>query len=349
MLNANQKAQLEAIINVYIEDIATSLKPEDAISAFQDILNHRINDIPVDREKLFQQQKILDSVQAIEQFFKHGWPQNRPESNPYFGQEEGFSTFKLERSHIQSIGRDNVKLKNGKIIPGYEVIRNDPDKDTYIIAKEPTGLLGLTSYDDDTTPAVVKGDVVTYISYLINKAIEDQKKLLKKEKQDISSSTAFFSVKTDPLFLIKNSLTAKELQCLPLEELINLGESERNRLIKNVQSFRTPKSEEMTWTTDNYFLDGLNALLIRHISLSQFAEFDKEQQILLTTNKLFLCLMDFGIDFNKLSKLSSEDLKKIFSWLREDESRIDLLYHRSSKLQEELNLLIESKPSYSPK
>jgi hypothetical protein len=202
-LNGTQKNIIEGTLNIYLEDIA-KLKPSDAIKALKAVTGRRIS--PEEKE-YFINQDIFDDIKFIREILLHPCPENRCSSYLSVAHEKGYSTFKLERNKIKTVNvSGDVELKNGRIILGAYVLRNNLNKEGYIIAKEQTGLLGLTGREDDETPPVNKQAVVNYVHTLINNTIVEQNELLKKENP--ARSPTFFSNKSTSKTIIKIALNA---------------------------------------------------------------------------------------------------------------------------------------------
>lgn len=165
-LNNLQKQIIEASINFLFEDIS-ELKPDVAIRVYDAILKHKYY-LNAEEENEFKDK--VENVRTILGILTHPWPQNRCDSYPYVSQEEGFCMFKMDKSSIKKINSEgDIELKNGRIILKDYIIRNSSN-DSYFIAKERTGILGLTSREDENTPPVQKDDVVNYIEKLAKDA-----------------------------------------------------------------------------------------------------------------------------------------------------------------------------------
>ena len=147
-----------------MEDIA-ELEPSLALKAYSAILRgHQIF------SEMEEYKDALSSVEMILTIFDHSYPQNRCDSYPYVGQEESFSMYKMEKDKIRKINSlGDIELKNGRIIPKKYIIRNS-SSDLFFIAKEETGLLGLTAREDDKDFPVEKMDVVNFIHELVKNA-----------------------------------------------------------------------------------------------------------------------------------------------------------------------------------
>jgi hypothetical protein len=253
--------------------------------------------------------------------------------------------FKLERNKIKTVNASgDVELKNGRIISRAYVVRNDPNRDDYIIAKEETGLLGLTNQEDDETPPVNKQAVVNYVHELVNKAIAEQTDLLKK-----AVSPAFFSNKSHARSVIKTKLTARELEILSLQDLLSLDEPQRNELINIIQAFRGKNKSFLFKEGESSFAEGIGALLRRGVTLQQFVKLDKDHQFIFALNGITICLLDKRIPFEKLEKLTLPDLQDVFSNLIPHGRLFDFV-EGDLKLREEISKLIDSKlsqPSYT--
>lgn len=172
-LNGTQKNIIQSIMS-FILDAVSDLLPQDAIYALEAMLKKPETIAIADIAK-FKSQNIWECIQQVHNIFSHPCPENRSESYPYVGQEDGFCMARIDR---ETVSREveltgDLILKNGRVILKSHVVRNRLDCD-YLIIKEQTGLLGLTKLDDNKSPPITKNRVVVYISQLITENIKKE-------------------------------------------------------------------------------------------------------------------------------------------------------------------------------
>ena len=182
MLNSTQKNIIDGTIIFMLEPLI-ELNPDDAVKALKGIIAVSIEEEEID---LFEQQDVWDCIASMRRIMSHPCPENRNESYPYVDQQEGFCMYKIDRSSIKNITEQGIFLLNSRFIPKEYIIRNSL-VDEYFIAKEPNGLLGLTSREDNETGPVTKKDIVEYIKQQVMIHFSEQlKKLEGKIQPEIS-------------------------------------------------------------------------------------------------------------------------------------------------------------------
>ena len=320
-LNGTQRNIIEGLLKDYIDDIL-ALNQSDAIKALQAVI---AENVLAEEKALFEKQDIWADVAFIREILTHPCPQNRAVSYPYFGAPSDPSM----------------------------VVYKDSDGN---VAFEQKGLLGLTARNDSTAPPVSKEAVVIYIHELVNTAIAQKKLASNVTDSPATQPTLFADNKKQEeaaIKQIKTMLSAEELKVIPVMALARLPMGARLAYCDNVRRERgTPfaEREELYFGPDNYFLAGVEALLLRGVKATQFLQLSKEKQVILALDEATWLLMDIGVDFDKMSKLNVADLTDMFSWLRSDVSRaMQLCSKYEDKLMHEVNQLIDSKlTSYSP-
>lgn len=157
-LNGTQKNIIEGTLNFYIEDVVgfESIDIEIAKSGLQAMLSTTISE---EQRKRFVAADIWESISAVRTIISHPCPQNRTENYPYFGTPQD---------------------------PNIIVYKNEAGKAAF----EPKGLLGLTSRNDKTAPAVTKEAVVKYITQLVEPEIKKMENEIRrlKERTSLTSS-----------------------------------------------------------------------------------------------------------------------------------------------------------------
>jgi len=309
-LNGTQKNIIEGVLNTYIDDILV-LNKKEALNALNALL---IGDISSNEYTLFEKQCIAEDIKVIHDILTHPCPQNRAVSYAYFGAPAD---------------------------PNMIVYKNEQGKPAF----EQRGLLGLTSRNDSETSPPTKEDVVAYTHELIIAAI--QLKNSDPSTETSSTSVGFFkdSVDSDIIKQIKMMLTADELRVIPILTLLRLPTGKRLSFCQSMRDWRyEPPPDELYFGSGNEFRAGIEALLIRGVTLDKFLSFSQEKQVLLATEDLTWRFMDIGMDFEKLSQLEIQDVEEIFSRVKSDVSKLlSMCGDNKEELGQEINALIESK------
>lgn len=228
-LNGVQKKVIEAILQCYLEDIHDAeRKPvlkSDQIIAVLEAMDNKKPLIPEEIAE-FKRQDVWESIETVREILNHPYPENRAESYPYVGQEEGFSMFHLNAEdcvklldHKMTLSTEHqivthgipktvydVIYKNGRQIKADHVIRltyNAEGIDDFV-GKEPVGKLSLTNLDDATTHYVRKKSVVDYIKLLVKNAID----LQEAKEQTLLSASHHTLFKPDTRIYDKFALNA---------------------------------------------------------------------------------------------------------------------------------------------
>src|SRR5579872_446515 len=167
-LNGAQKNIIEGTLH-FIFDELNEISSAKAIKALEAIVSENISDNEV---TAFKQQSLwLECIEPIRTITNHANPENRADTYPYVEEQKvGFSMYKIGRERIKFFNSSgDAVLLNGRIISKTNIVRKYATD--FIIAKEPQGLLGLTSREDNDTPPVNKEVVVEYIKQLVAQEI----------------------------------------------------------------------------------------------------------------------------------------------------------------------------------
>lgn len=255
-LNGTQVSIIHSAIEFPLNDILITLinDPHLAIQAI-----NCINDIAeyVKHKEAFKNLNVLDSIDQIRDIVKHDFPQNCNQTYAYLDDDAGICKFRIDRVNNRLRKRDDnggIELKNGRIFKRHQILVDDREKD-YIIVYEPTGLLNLTTREDDVTPPASKNDVLLCITDIL----EEQKTFLKSLSgklieliaanttsiqelmQGCDDLTIALILKIDVLgltILLKNPQAIIRLRNklhISTQDFIDLNELEREFLIKQIE------------------------------------------------------------------------------------------------------------------
>lgn len=160
-LNGTQKNIIEGTLKFIFDDIASSLTtPPQAIKALNAILSSTLTNEEIEN---FKEKNVWESIKQIRDILVHPCPQNRNQGNAsayWHGVLKG-----RDPASPEEISGCQTGVSNGIVYYYKEGFGSQ-------ILTEPQGVLGLTSRNDKTAPAVTKEAVVYYINQLIQNEIK---------------------------------------------------------------------------------------------------------------------------------------------------------------------------------
>lgn len=226
-LNGTQVRIIHSAIEFPLNDILITLIKSHPVLALLAI-DAITSDIEyVAKKELFKKENVLDSIDQIRSILKHNYPQNCNQTYAYLDDDPGICKFRLDGVSKRIRTRHpngDVELKNGRLLKSSQLLMVDDIKD-YLIAYEPTGLLNLTTREDDVTPPATREAV----HLCIYDVLEEHRNLLLSMPSDlIGFITHYHSKSVQELMEGCNSLT------LPV--LIKIGVPGLTVLLRNPQA-----------------------------------------------------------------------------------------------------------------
>lgn len=198
----------------------------------------------------------------------------------------------------------------------------------------------------ERTKMLTKKEKISKFSLGYGNGTQSSASHLAKSMADIFSAQATKTKKPVEVAFnqLQGALTIEELEMLPLEELLQLPEDERNILIGNIQEGRPNLSDQDSFcfrgSFANGFLEDLNCLISQGVSLTRFANFDKSAQNEFTSSSpLIVFLMKNGIEFDKLAQLSLGDFRDV---AEESSQEIRNIMEYKEKMPENVPFLIKT-------